>query len=178
MLPMKNHNAKQSHGTRPMPEKQNDNHITESLDQNERFSRNYQVIKSQVILEGYNGVLALKETNRRVREKGSQITEDLRPVSFEEGLNIFNEYYKDKGLSDKQASKKKQLDFKRRKNAALMPGSNQSYLYRNKPHAKKSGPELYDMIGVDDNPQNLVGTGMPMFNDSSPSSFKPPLNKS
>ena len=147
------------------------------VDTEDHFSRNYQVIKAQVTKDGYFGLAALKESNRRVQEMGVKMSDDLRPVSLEEGQNIFNEYYKEKSVKDHAANKKKMLDFKRKRHQFLLPVSNESYLYRPKSKLKRSGPETYDMSGVDDDPESLIGMGMPSF-ESMFSSFKNATNKS
>lgn len=128
------------------------------------FSRNFQVVKAQVMKENssnLNGLETMIETILRFGAssgaKESNKIRDLRPVNKEEASTIFNNYYKDK-YGDEGRVKKK-LDYERKKSNALVPGQANSYLYR--PFGKAiSGPEKYDMKGVDDNPAMHIGEGL------------------
>ena len=77
-----------------------------------------------------------------------------KPVSFKEGLSLFKTYYSKKYPKD-IAQRKMKADISRRKKSVLQPDSKNSYLYRPKINVKtgefvgKTGPELYDLEGID-----------------------------
>lgn len=125
----------------------------------DRFSRNYQVIKAQVQKDGFKGVSVLQETNRRVEKLDRHMNDDLRPVSIEEGFDLFTDYYN--SLKDDNKKQKRDFDFKRKKRDPLKPGEFQSYLFRPTAEKSTSGPAIYDMEGVDDATENVLGHGMP-----------------
>lgn len=68
------------------------------------------------------------------------------PVTLSEGRKLFEEAYKDQPL------RKKKLDKIKRKKHVLIPGSPDSYKYRNRRDKNgviKKGPVAYDLEGVD-----------------------------
>lgn len=125
----------------------------------DRFSRNYQVIKAQVQREGFKGLNVLKETNARVEKLRKHMNDDLRPVSIEEGFDLFTDYYGSLKTDNRQ--QKRQFDLTRKKRNPLKPGEFKSYLFRPAAEKSASGPANYDLEGVDDATENILGHGIP-----------------
>lgn len=129
------------------------------LEKMSNFSRNFQIIKAQTIDDGFKGLQCMTETSRRLAALKSAAYSDLRPVSYEEGVNIFNTYYNRQGVS---GNIHKLSDYTRKRKGVLTPDSRTSYLYRPKNAVSgPSGPALYDMENIDDAPSLRIGEGLP-----------------
>lgn len=109
-------------------------------------ARNYLTIKSQVLRElrgSMSDLELLAEANRRFQALADAGV-DHRPVDAEEARAIFAQYY---GDQDARAAQDRE---RVRRGRVLSPGAADSYKYRPRPGARRSGPEVYDMRSVDD----------------------------
>lgn len=84
---------------------------------------------------------------------------DLTPVDTDEAVTIMDQYYTDM-YGPREGLKREATDVRRRRGTPLVPGSASSGLFRPKYSRKgrlqRSGPESFDMKGVDDGSKAAV----------------------
>ena len=116
-----------------------------------RFARQ----DNPVTKQPYTSADILMETNKLFKDLDHTQLHDLTPVDEQQATDLLHKYYTER-YGTEEGTRKERDDIKKRKAKPLRPGTPESSQYRPRYSSKgvlqMSGPELFDIAGVDDAP--------------------------
>lgn len=108
-----------------------------------------------VTKQPYTSADILMETNKLFKDLDHTQLHDLTPVDEQQATDLLHKYYTER-YGTEEGTRKERDDIKKRRAKPLRPGTPESSQYRPRYSSKgvlqMSGPELFDIAGVDDAP--------------------------